>query len=65
MIATPQRQELEYDFSNNVRIFTEMFSDRQDSGINRVLRQGEAQEELRDGLVCGLIVGRGIPVKLR
>jgi hypothetical protein len=29
------------------------------------LRQGDVQEELRDGLVCGLIVGRGVPVNLR
>jgi hypothetical protein len=32
MIATPQRQELGKDFSNNVRIFMEKFRDCQDSG---------------------------------
>jgi DNA-binding IclR family transcriptional regulator len=32
MISTPQRQELENDFSNNVRIFTEKLRERQNSG---------------------------------
>jgi hypothetical protein len=50
MIATPQRQALENDFSNNVRIFTEKYWERQYSGrIDFV--PGEVQEELRDGLL--------------
>jgi hypothetical protein len=32
MIATPQRQELGKDFSNNVRIFMEKFRDHRNSG---------------------------------
>src|SRR5215204_4737092 len=32
MITTPQRQEQEDDFSNNVRIFTEKLRERQNSG---------------------------------
>jgi hypothetical protein len=32
MITTPQRQEQEDDFSNNVRIFTQKFRDRQNLG---------------------------------
>jgi hypothetical protein len=34
MITTPQRQEQEDDFSNNVRIFTEKFRDRQSDRQN-------------------------------
>jgi DNA-binding IclR family transcriptional regulator len=43
MIATPQRQQLEDDFSNNVRIFTEKFRDRQYSGKIEFCVRGSAE----------------------
>ena len=43
MIATPQRQELGKDFSNNVRIFTEKFRDRQNSGKIEFCARGKCR----------------------
>jgi hypothetical protein len=63
MIATPQRQELENDFSNNVRIFTEKYWEHQNSGRIE-FAPGEVQEALRDGLLWGLTVGARVLVTL-
>jgi hypothetical protein len=42
MISTPQRQELQSDFSNNVRILTEKFRDRQNLGKMEICVTGIA-----------------------
>src|SRR5215208_824387 len=64
MISTPQRQEQEDDFSNNVRIFTEELRDPRIWG-RWSFASRELQEELRNGLLCGLTIRSREPVILR